>query len=35
MITKTIFPGRYIQGLDALKRLREEIERIGARLLTG
>jgi glycerol dehydrogenase len=29
MITKTIFPGRYIQGLDALKRLKEEIERVG------
>jgi len=29
MITKTIFPGRYIQGLDALKRLKEEIERFG------
>ncbi len=29
MIAKTIFPGRYIQGLNALKRLREEIERFG------
>ena len=29
MITKSMFPGRYIQGLDALKRLNEEIERIG------
>jgi glycerol dehydrogenase len=29
MITKTIFPGRYIQGLDALKRLKGEIGRLG------
>ena len=29
MITKTIFPGRYIQGMDALKRLKAEIERVG------
>jgi len=29
MVTKTIFPGRYIQGLDALKRLKEEIARFG------
>jgi glycerol dehydrogenase len=29
MITKTLFPGRYIQGVDALKRLAEEIKRFA------
>ena len=31
MITTTVFPGRYIQGYDALKGLGKEIARLGSR----
>lgn len=33
MITTTIFPGRYVQGYDAIQLLGEEIERFGKRAL--
>jgi glycerol dehydrogenase len=33
MITTTIFPGRYVQGYQALKSLGEEIKRFGAKAL--
>lgn len=29
MISTTIFPGRYVQGYDALKRLGVEMSRFG------
>jgi len=29
MITTTLFPGRYVQGADALKRLGKEVSRLG------
>ena len=29
MITRSIFPGRHIQGLEVLRRLPEEIERFA------
>lgn len=31
MLTTTIFPGRYVQGYDALKNLGEEAKRFGAK----
>jgi glycerol dehydrogenase len=33
MLSTTIFPGRYVQGYDALKNLGEEIKRFGAKAL--
>lgn len=32
-ITKTIFPGRYVQGAGALRSLREEVGRLGKKAL--
>ncbi len=33
MITTTIFPGRYVQGYDALQSLGDEVLRLGQRTM--